>query len=109
MFEGLAIDFPDRTDYRGLAALAIAQTGDADSAVVMLGDTPRYEPGEHLGFRARLESIIGDPDRAIDFFSEALNQGVGGFPWLHASAQHDLWALDSPRLRQLLAQATETN
>ncbi len=109
VFETLVRDFPERRDYRGLAALAIAQTGELDSAVAILGNPPRYDPGDYLAYQARLEAVIGDPDRAVDYFSEALEQGVGGFSWLHASAFGDLWTLeDYPRFRQLLARATET-
>ena len=108
VFGGLAAEFPDRVDYRGLAALALGQSGQAEAALAVIGDPPPYDPGEYMSYRARLESVIGDPDRAIDLFSEALDQRISGLPWLHASARRDLWALeDHPRFRQLLARATE--
>ena len=108
VFEGLAEESPTRVDYRGLAALAIGQVGDADSAVAILGDPPRFDPGEYMSYRARLESVIGDPDRAIDQFSEALDRRVPGLPWIHASGRLDLWALaDRPRFERLMERAYE--
>ena len=108
VFEGLAAEFPERVDYRGLAALAIGQLGDATAARAILGERPPFDPGEYMSYRARLESVIGDPDRAIDLFSEALDQRIAGLPWLHASARRDLWALaDRPRFARLLARAEE--
>jgi tetratricopeptide (TPR) repeat protein len=108
VFESLAEEFPDRVDYRGLAALAIGQVGDRDAAIAVLGDPPRYDPGDYLSYRARLESVIGDGERAIDLFSEALDRRVTGLPWLHASARQDLWTLaEEPRFVRLMERANE--
>ncbi len=108
VFEGLVADYPERRDYRGLAALAIAQMGEPDSALTILGDPPRFDSGDHVLTRARLESIFGNADRALDLFSEALDRGTGAVPWLHASALRDLWQLsDRPRFQQLLARSME--
>ncbi len=88
--------------------LAIGQMTEPDSALAILGEPPKYDPGDHLSYRARLEYTIGDPDRAIDFFSEALGRGISGLPWLHASALRDLWQLsDRPRFQQLLGRGGE--
>jgi len=92
-FQALAREFPDRAEYRGWAAVTLARRGQPDEALRSLGDPPHYLPGSHSIFRARIAAIAGDGDRAFDLFSEALRQGVDGFPWVHASAFHDLEAL----------------
>lgn len=110
VFAGLVVDHPDRIDYRGLAALAIAQDGDAAAARAMLGSRPRYDPGDYLSYLARIEAVVGTEAQAISLFSEALEEGVDGFPWLHASAFRDLWALrDHPQFAQLLARGARPN
>ena len=89
-------DFPERLDYRGLAALSAARAGDP-RAESLLGDAEPQERGEHAHFRARLAAIVGDTIRAAALFSEAARLGLDGLPWLHATAYPDLLLLDGVR------------
>jgi tetratricopeptide (TPR) repeat protein len=89
VLRALARDFPDRLQYRGLAAVAAARTGDARAESV-LGDASPHERGDHAHFRARLATVYGDTTRAAALFAEAARLGMDGLPWLHASAYHDL-------------------
>ncbi|HEU5185236.1 MAG TPA: serine/threonine-protein kinase [Gemmatimonadaceae bacterium] len=88
-FTALHRDFPDRFQYRGLAALARARVGDMRGAERLLGDPPRFDRGEHTAFRARLAAIAGDSTAARTLFQRALGEIVGGYAWLHASAFRD--------------------
>ena len=88
-FAALHRDFPDRFQYRGLAALARARVGDLRGAARLLGDPPRFDRGEHTAFRARLAAIAGDTTAARALRERALGEIVGGFAWLHASAFRD--------------------
>ncbi len=103
-FESLVSDYPDRTDFRGLAAVVAARVRGRSEGERILGNPPRYNLGAHTAFRARLAAVTGDIDRAVDLFSEALQQGIEGFPWWHAAAYHDLALLaDDPRFQRLMA------
>ncbi len=107
-FESLAHEYPDRTDYRGMSALSVAQQGDRQAAENRLGPEPAYNREEYIAYRGRVEAALGDPNRALDLFSEALGRGVDGWPWLHASARSDLWRLaGDPRFDRLVAGTEE--
>jgi tetratricopeptide (TPR) repeat protein len=88
----LARDFPERLQYRGLAAVSLARIGDPRAEAV-LGDAAPHERGDHAHFRARLAAVYGDTTRAAALFAEAARMGMDGLPWLHASAYHDLLLL----------------
>ena len=88
----LARDYPERLQYRGLAAVSAARTGDR-RAESLLGDVAPHERGDHAHFRARLAAVYGDTTRAAALFTEAARMGMDGLPWLHASAYHDLQLL----------------
>jgi hypothetical protein len=48
--------------------------------------------------------IAGDHDLAVSLLSEALRQGLGNFPWLHASARPELAMLENnPTYQRLMA------
>jgi predicted Zn-dependent protease len=92
----LAREYPDRLQYRGLAAVAAARAGDP-RAESLLGDAAPHERGDHAHFRARLAAIYGDTTRAAALFAEAARMGMDGLPWLHATAYHDLRLLRGVR------------
>jgi serine/threonine protein kinase/tetratricopeptide (TPR) repeat protein len=96
--QGLARDFPDRMDYRGLAAVAAARLRlpDADS---LLGTIRPHERGAATLLRARIATIRGHPEAALGLYSEATSLGVNGLPWIHASAAYDLFLLGEARSR----------
>ena len=89
VFAALYRDFPDRDQYRGLAALARARLGDLRGAARLIGDPPRHARGEHTVFRARLAAIAGDTSAARALRQEALGQVPSGYAWMHASAFRD--------------------
>ena len=39
---------------------------------------------------ARVAAIHGDLERATSLMGDAVEAGVDGLPWMHASAYHDL-------------------
>jgi tetratricopeptide (TPR) repeat protein len=89
-FSALHRDFPDRSQYRGLAALTRARRGDHRGAARLLGEPPRFARGEHTTFRARLAAIAGDTTSARAWYQRARSEIAPGFAWLHASAFRDL-------------------
>jgi tetratricopeptide (TPR) repeat protein len=90
VFAALHRDFPDRSQYRGLAALTRARAGDLRGAARLLGDPPKYARGEHTAFRARLAAISGDTTAARALRQRALAEVASGYAWMHASAFRDL-------------------
>jgi tetratricopeptide (TPR) repeat protein/TolB-like protein len=89
-FEGLAREYPERLQYRGLAALTAARRGDIAAAERWLGTAPLRERGDLLSFRARVAAVTGDTERAISLLTEALDAGIDGFAWLPGAAFRDL-------------------
>jgi len=103
MFADLAREFPERSQYRGLYALGLARTGDAEAAEELLETGFEYALGERTALLARLAAIGGDPARAVSLLSTALQQGLEGTVWLHAAAWPDLvLMLPDPRLDAVL-------
>ncbi len=94
----LSKQFPNRMDYRILAAVAAARLGlpEADSTVRSVRP---HERGAAAMLRARLATIRGQPDAALGLYSEATQLGVNGLPWIHASAAYDLFLLGEARHR----------
>jgi serine/threonine-protein kinase len=86
----LAKEFPTEMDFVGLNAVLTARLRDTTAAFAALGTAAPYERGTWAAYRARILAIGGDVPRAIDLLSNALVQGVDGWPWWHASAQRDL-------------------
>ncbi|MFO7587699.1 MAG: protein kinase [Gemmatimonadota bacterium] len=104
VFGGLAVDYPDRETYAGLAALSEARLGDLASARARLAASFPYAEGERTAYLARVEAIAGDPARGLSLLIDALRMGAPGAPWLHASAWPDLLLMrDDPRLEATLA------
>jgi tRNA A-37 threonylcarbamoyl transferase component Bud32/tetratricopeptide (TPR) repeat protein len=97
VFAGLSRDFPERIDYRGLAALTRARVGDPRGAARILGDPPRYARGEHTTYRARLAAISGDTAATRALRARMLDEVGSGFAWLHASAFRDFGLTATPR------------
>ena len=89
VYSRLASDFPDRTDYRGLAALARARVGDPRAGARLLGDPPRFARAEHTTFRARLMSVTADTAAARVLRARMLDEIGSGYAWIHASAFRD--------------------
>jgi serine/threonine-protein kinase len=105
-FQSLAEEAPTRVrlEMRGWWAMIAARAGDAAEAARRLGPAPAYDRGEHTVFRARIAAVAGDHRRAIDLLAEALGYGVGGWPWIHASALQDLRPMaNDPRYRRLVS------
>jgi hypothetical protein len=74
---------------RGMWALSAARLGDRN-AELPLGDHLPRQRGLHTSFRARLAAVRGEHALARALFADAVQAGVNGLPWLHASAQVDL-------------------
>lgn len=94
----LAAEFPDRLDYRGLAAVASARLGlrQADN---LIGSFRPHERGAVALIRARIATIRAQPEAALGLYREATTLGVNGLPWIHASAAYDLFLLGEARSR----------
>jgi tRNA A-37 threonylcarbamoyl transferase component Bud32 len=86
IFSALHRDFPDRFQYRGLAAVTRARRGDHRGAERLLGEPPRFARGEHTTFRARLAAISGDTSASRALRQRALAEVASGFAWVHSSA-----------------------
>lgn len=92
-FESLTRDFPERRDYRNLAALTIARAGHIDKALTALGPRPKYNPGEHTYFRARIAAIAGRKQEAIALLAQTAAEGYTGWPWVHSTGHRDFSVL----------------
>lgn len=99
---------PDNTTYRGMTAVGVARTGDPTEAIDHLArDAWRGQEGDRLIYSARVHAILGDLDRAFADLAAALEQGVGGFGWTHATAHHDFELMRADeRIARLLAPTT---
>ncbi|MES3032492.1 MAG: FlgO family outer membrane protein [Gemmatimonadota bacterium] len=103
-FESLAKEFPDRTRYRGLAALVVARLEGRDAGMARLGPVDPFERGLHEFYRARVAAVSGEREQAILLFTSAAGHGVDGLTWEIASAFRDIEALQSdPRVQALFA------
>ena len=101
-FESLAHDFPRDVGFRGMWALIAARSGDTATARRRLGAPPRFDRGGYTSFRARLAAVGGNPEMAVDLWSEALGQGLSALVWLHAAGRRDLEPLaGNPRFQKL--------
>jgi serine/threonine protein kinase/tetratricopeptide (TPR) repeat protein len=90
VFADLFADYPDRATYRGMLALSLARTDEAGRAERLLDEGFEYALGDRTALLARLSAIGGDPARAVSLLGVALDQGLEGLAWLHASAWPDL-------------------
>jgi tetratricopeptide (TPR) repeat protein len=85
----LAVAAPDDVDRRGYLGALAARRGDraaalrADSALASLGRA--YLTGRRTYWRARIASLLGEPERALTLLREALQEGRT-FPMLHGEA-----------------------
>ena len=103
--EGLARDYPERGNYQDFYALAVARvTGDREAAYAAADENDGvHQRGDHLAYRARIESVLGNSERALALLSEALQRGVDDLAWFHARAHHDLEPLRSePDFQRLM-------
>jgi tetratricopeptide (TPR) repeat protein len=100
LFEGLAREFPVRSDYRWDAAVALLRSG-ADSSEVSRWLPPPVlrERGESALYQGRIALINGDREAALSLFADALRYGVAGLTWMHASAVRDFEMLGEMRSR----------
>lgn len=104
VFDALAEDYPDRTDYQYLAAYTAARLRGREAAYALLGQEMPYHGGAHKLARARVEAILGEPDLAVSLLSDAFATGTSGTAWLHAVAHHDLAELaGNPRFARVMA------
>ena len=104
VFAGLFADYPDRATYRGMLALSLARTGEAERAERLLEEGFEYALGDRTALLARLSAIGGDPARAVSLLGVALDQGLEGLAWLHASAWPDLELMRSdPRFEAVVS------
>ena len=97
-FEGIARDYPERIQFRGLVAVTAARLGATTAeAEARLGPSAPHERGEHTAWRARIAAVRGDARSAASLFAEAIRLGVTGLPWWHATAHNDLVLLRDVR------------
>src|SRR5690606_28276515 len=99
VFERLTREDPDRLQYRGLRAVALARLGLVDSARVALGEPPRYARAEHTSYRARMAAVRGDTAQASALLEQTLREGYAGWPWFASTAIRDFADLrDAPAI-----------
>jgi serine/threonine-protein kinase len=89
-FASLMSDYPERLLYRGYLALVVARAGDEQAALRTLGPRPRFNPGEHTLFLARLAAIAGRPGEAASLRAQAAAEGDEAMPWYHCAAWREL-------------------
>ena len=102
--ESLARQFPQKIEYRGLAALVAARRGDLVGSGRWLGQVAPHEIAEHLVFCARVAAIGGNTEKAITYLTSAADHGIEHSPWLAGSAFRDFAAVEKdPRGAALLS------
>jgi tetratricopeptide (TPR) repeat protein len=92
-FDSLVAEHPDRLLYRGYLALALARSGREGEALRRLGPRPRFNPGEHTTFLARLAAVAGRKAEASSLLAQAAAEGDEALPWLHSAGWPDLQAI----------------
>ena len=103
-FESLAREFPQKLEYRGLAALVAARRGDLVGSGRWLGQVAPHEIAEHMVFCARVAAIGGNTEKAITYLTSAADHGIEHYPWLAGSAFRDFAAVEKdPRGAALLS------
>lgn len=103
-FESLAREFPDKLEYRGLAALVAARRGDRSGSRRWLGPVAPHEISEHMVFCARVAAINGKTENAITYLTSAADHGIEHYPWLADAAFRDFVAVErDPRGQALLS------
>jgi tetratricopeptide (TPR) repeat protein/TolB-like protein len=103
-FESLANEFPEKLEFRGLAALVAARRGDFDGAGRWLGPAAPHEIPMHMVFCARVAAIAGKTEKAITFLTSAVDHGIEHYPWLADAAFRDFTAVaKDPRGQALLS------
>jgi len=88
--EGLVRRRPENRTYRGMAAVAAARIGAPERAATHL-DAPAWggRSGNRSLYAARTHVVLQDPERALTELAAALDLGIGGWAWAHASGHHD--------------------
>jgi len=105
LFTELAVDFPQNVNYVGYLGAIAARQGDREGAE-RIADQLRvweqpYIRGWHTLWRARIASLLGDEAAAVALLREALAQGIGYGPDLHADLDFQpLW--DFPPYQELM-------
>ncbi len=103
-FESLARKFPDKPEYRGLAALVAARRGDRSGSRRWLGPVAPHEISEHMVFCARVAAINRKTENAITYLTSAADHGIEHYPWLADAAFRDFAAVErDPRGQALLS------
>lgn len=92
MYRGLADSFPERRDYRSLAAVAAARVQQRSTTADLAPVRP-WGRNSNLFMQGRIAAAIGDTARARALFTEAVSLGFEGLPWSHATAVRDLLEL----------------
>jgi tetratricopeptide (TPR) repeat protein len=79
VFETLTHDFPENLNYRGYLGVLAARRGDPDRAMQIAEELQSvdraYLFGLHTWWRARIQSVLGDFERAVALLREAGAQG----------------------------------
>jgi tetratricopeptide (TPR) repeat protein len=92
-FETLRRDDPERWDNIAMLALLAAHQGDTAAAGRLAARPKRFTHGSQTVYLARIALVEGDRDRGILLLSQALQEGVENWPWLHAAAWPELGRL----------------
>ena len=96
LFAELAEEFAENVDYLGYLGGIAARRGDREKAHQIDQELRVFEQpyirGQHTMWRARIASLLGARDEAVALMREALGQGVGYGPTLHADPDFEpLW------------------
>jgi Flp pilus assembly protein TadD len=105
LFTELAAEFPQTVNYLGYLGAIAARRGDREGAERTAGQLRDWEQpyirGWHTMWRARIASLLGDEATAVTLLREALAQGRGYGPELHADLDFQpLW--NFPPYQQLM-------
>ncbi len=97
---------PDNGTYVGMLAVSAARLGDSERAERLVdADWWPGDEGGRLIYSARIQIILGNHERALRDLSDALEHGVSGLAWTHATSHHEFAELRSDeRFRRLFTE-----
>jgi len=104
LFEGLHADFPDNSNYFGFLGAIAVQMGDKEGALKISKeleeDKRPYLFGNPTYWRARIVSLLGDKEGAVNLLRQAIKQGYA-YPNIHPTEDFESLA-DFPPYIQLM-------
>jgi tetratricopeptide (TPR) repeat protein len=105
IYESLAAEHPENISLQGIRGTLAARRGDREEALRVSGELAKIDRpflfGEHLHWRARIASLLGEKEQAVALLREAFSQGLAYGVYLRQDIDLEpLW--DYPPFKEIL-------